>query len=63
MHPFVQAKWIIPEENLGVLLMDFLELYGKNFSTDRVGISLLDDGKYFDKVGFIGQSTIIFFVI
>lgn len=48
MHPLVQAKLIRPEENLGVLLLDFLELYGRQFNYDCVGISVLRHS-YFDK--------------
>jgi DNA polymerase sigma len=37
-HPYIQAKWIDPMQNLGILLLDFLELYGKFFNYDQVGI-------------------------
>lgn len=50
MHPLVQAKQIKPEENYGVLLLEFLELYGKNFAYETVGISLRNGGFYFDKL-------------
>ena len=35
--------------NLGVLLMEFFELYGRNFSYTKVAISLNDGGCYFPK--------------
>jgi non-canonical poly(A) RNA polymerase PAPD5/7 len=50
MHPLVQAKLIKPEENYGVLLVEFFELYGKLFNYERVGIFLKNGGFYFDKV-------------
>jgi non-canonical poly(A) RNA polymerase PAPD5/7 len=39
MHPRVQSGAIREEENLGVLLIQLLELYGKRFSYETVGIS------------------------
>lgn len=50
MHPLVQSKAIKPEDNYGVLLIEFFELYGRLFNYDTVGISLRDMGFYFDKV-------------
>jgi non-canonical poly(A) RNA polymerase PAPD5/7 len=35
--------------NLGVLVMEFFELYGLHFNYDDVGISLRDGGTYFNK--------------
>jgi non-canonical poly(A) RNA polymerase PAPD5/7 len=49
LHPMVQYGWIKPEENLGVLLIEFFELYGKSLSYDNVGISILGRGRYYDK--------------
>ncbi|KAK9368373.1 hypothetical protein V1509DRAFT_623888 [Lipomyces kononenkoae] len=49
MHPKIASGEILPEENLGVLLIQFLELYGKNFNYDVVGISVSENGSYFDK--------------
>jgi len=49
MHPMIQAGYIEPEENLGVLLVEFFELYGKSLFYDRVGISVLGSGSYYDK--------------
>lgn len=49
LHPMIQYGWIKQEENLGVLLIEFFELYGKAFSYERVGISILGRGRYFDK--------------
>ena len=51
LHPRIITNEIDPLENLGVLLIDFFELYGKNFGYDDVAISLLG-GKpiYFSKL-------------
>ncbi|KAM0683990.1 Non-canonical poly(A) RNA polymerase papd5 [Mitosporidium daphniae] len=49
MHPMIQARLIRPEENLGVLLIEFFELFGKCLSYDRVGVSVLGRGSYFEK--------------
>ncbi|KAF9371648.1 hypothetical protein BGX21_005056 [Mortierella sp. AD011] len=49
MHPKVQGKWIDPEENLGVLLIEFFELYGLNFNYKNVGLTVADGGRYFLK--------------
>lgn len=35
--------------NLGVLLVEFFELYGNYFNYDETGISLRDGGSYFSK--------------
>jgi DNA polymerase sigma len=48
-HPLIQMKMIDPEENLGVMFMEFLELYGRNFNYDQVGITLASQGCYYDK--------------
>lgn len=39
-HPLVQTDLIKAHENLGMILLDFLELYGRNFNYEEVGISL-----------------------
>lgn len=49
LHPMIQYEWIRQEENLGILLIEFFELYGKSLSYERVGISILGKGRYFDK--------------
>ena len=41
---------LAPVPNLGVLLMEYFELYGVTFDYDRVGISVRDGGSYFDRV-------------
>lgn len=49
LHPKIQRQEIDPSRNLGVLFLEFLELYGKNFGYDRTGISIRGRGGYFDK--------------
>eukprot|EP00055_Hartaetosiga_balthica_P008064 m.28892 g.28892 ORF g.28892 m.28892 type:complete len:415 (+) comp6101_c0_seq1:42-1286(+) len=50
---FLQRRTVrVPAEscNLGVLLIEFFELYGKQFHYGRVGIRVNGNGSYFDKV-------------
>ncbi|TIB73973.1 Nucleotidyltransferase [Wallemia mellicola] len=49
MHPKVRRGDINPLDNLGVLLVDLLELYGRNFNYDVTGISIEGAGYYFSK--------------
>lgn len=49
-HPKVATGQILSEENLGVLVVEFFELYGKRFNYDNVGISINGNGKYFHKL-------------
>ncbi|KAN0061080.1 hypothetical protein ACQY0O_006815 [Thecaphora frezii] len=49
LHPKVQRGEIDPARNLGVLFLEFLELYGKNFGYDTCGISIRGKGGYFSK--------------
>ncbi|KAG0217992.1 hypothetical protein BGX33_008853 [Mortierella sp. NVP41] len=49
MHPQVQANKIDPEDNLGVLLIEFFELYGLCFNYQNVGLSVANGGSYFAK--------------
>ena len=49
MHPKIRRSAIDPMENLGVLLVEFFETYGRFFQFDQVGISLRNGGHYFDK--------------
>ncbi|KAJ3766790.1 hypothetical protein FB446DRAFT_793777 [Lentinula raphanica] len=49
MHPKIRRGEIDPDENLGVLLVEFFELYGRMFNYGNVGISVRDGGRYFDK--------------
>lgn len=49
LHPKVQRGEVEPARSLGVLLLEFLELYGKNFGYDNCGISIRGRGGYFSK--------------
>ncbi|KAL3240073.1 non-canonical poly(A) polymerase TRF5 [Nakaseomyces bracarensis] len=42
LHPRVQSREIDTLQNLGVLLIEFFELYGKNFAYDDVAICVAD---------------------
>lgn len=45
-HPLVQTGQIDPDENLGVMLIEFFELYGLCFNYNQVGISVVRGGSY-----------------
>ncbi len=45
LHPLIQLGYLRPEDNLGILLLEFLELYGRLLHYDNVGISVGLDGK------------------
>ncbi|GAA5809060.1 hypothetical protein MFLAVUS_002463 [Mucor flavus] len=49
MHPKVASGQIDPMQNLGVLILDFFQFYGINFSLDTVGICVNGAGSYYDK--------------
>lgn len=49
MHPKIRRGEIDPVRNLGVLVMEFFELYGLYFNYRDVGISLRDGGTYYNK--------------
>ncbi|KAJ3333552.1 hypothetical protein HDU76_006859 [Blyttiomyces sp. JEL0837] len=40
MHPMIQTGLIKPQDNLGTLLLEFLELYGKHFNYNEIGIGV-----------------------
>ena len=49
-HPELSRGDILAKDNLGVLLIEFFELYGKLFAFDRIGIRVAPhDGQYFQK--------------
>ncbi|KAF9303213.1 hypothetical protein BGZ74_004184 [Mortierella antarctica] len=49
MHPQIQKGAIDPEDNLGVLMIEFFELYGKCYNYSVVGLKVRDGGSYFVK--------------
>lgn len=52
-HPKIAAGHILPDQNLGAMLIEILELYGTRFNFDRVGIAIDHGGGfYFEKLQF-----------
>ncbi len=49
MHPKIRRGEIDPQKNLGVLVIEFFELYGCYFNYREVGISLRVGGSYYTK--------------
>lgn len=49
MHPKIRRCAIDPMQNLGVLLVELFETYGRFFHYEHVGISLRNGGHYFRK--------------
>lgn len=50
LHPKLQRGEMAAEQNLGVLLMELLELYGKNFGYDYCTIVVRGRGRYINKM-------------
>ena len=53
LHPRIDAR--SNDNNLGVLLIEFFELYGKQFNYMRTGIRVRDGGSYVPKEEIIKQ--------
>ncbi|BGP18422.1 hypothetical protein JCM10213_001669 [Rhodosporidiobolus nylandii] len=49
LHPRIQTSSVNPNRNLGLLFVEFLELYGKHFNYDEAGITLRGRGGYYNK--------------
>ncbi|GJN92544.1 hypothetical protein Rhopal_005574-T1 [Rhodotorula paludigena] len=49
LHPKIQTAALNPNRNLGLLFLEFLELYGKHFNYDQTGITVRARGGYFNK--------------
>lgn len=49
MHPKIRRGEVDPDKNLGVLVVEFFELYGLFFNYHETGISVRDGGTYFSK--------------
>lgn len=49
--PRVQSGELIPEQNLGEILIEFLDFYGNQLDTTRTGIKM-DPPGYFDKIAY-----------
>ena len=54
--PRVQTNEILPEEHLGEILLEFLDLYGNLLDIARTGIRM-DPPGYFDKVSRLPRSS------
>ena len=57
---FTQHRRTPPSKNLGVLLIEFFELYGKHFNYTNVGIRVKDGGTYFCKHEVNEQNKIFY---
>lgn len=64
LHPRRGATEANP--NLGVLLIEFFELYGRNFNYMKTAISVLDNGRYFPKEELVknasGKNSLLYVV-
>jgi non-canonical poly(A) RNA polymerase PAPD5/7 len=49
MHPKVRSGEIDADQNLGVLVIEFFEFYGRYFNYRETGISLVSGGTYYNK--------------
>ncbi|GMK58916.1 hypothetical protein CspeluHIS016_0603580 [Cutaneotrichosporon spelunceum] len=49
MHPKLRRSDMDAQRNLGTLLLEFFELYGRSFNYDTIGISIRHGGEYFLK--------------
>ncbi|KAJ3540390.1 hypothetical protein NM688_g6231 [Phlebia brevispora] len=49
LHPKIRRGELDPSKNLGVLVVEFFELYGCYFNYQEVGISVRDGGSYYNK--------------
>jgi non-canonical poly(A) RNA polymerase PAPD5/7 len=49
MHPKLRNGEIDQSKNVGVLLIEFFELYGNYFNYQTTGLCLCDGGSYFTK--------------
>jgi non-canonical poly(A) RNA polymerase PAPD5/7 len=51
IHPLLQANYVRAHENLGLMLMELFELYGRHFNYDAVGVAVrAPNGEhYFEK--------------
>lgn len=57
--PQVQSRNMLPEEHLGEVLMEFLDLYGNQFNNATTAISMKPPG-YVPKVSSVFQSLFVF---
>lgn len=55
LHPRIDAR--NPTENLGVLLIEFFELYGRHFNYLKTGIRIKNGGAYIPKEEIMKSMT------
>uniref|UniRef100_A0A8C6S7N7 Terminal nucleotidyltransferase 4A n=1 Tax=Neogobius melanostomus TaxID=47308 RepID=A0A8C6S7N7_9GOBI len=55
LHPRIDARY--PNENLGVLLIEFFELYGRHFNYFKTGIRIKNGGAYIAKEEIMKSMT------
>jgi len=55
LHPRIDARH--PGENLGVLLIEFFELYGRHFNYLKTGIRIRSGGAYIAKEDMMRAMT------
>ncbi|KAF9418235.1 hypothetical protein BGZ94_009746 [Podila epigama] len=58
MHPQLQSKRIDAGDNLGLLLIEFFELYGVCYNYQHVGFSVKDGGSYFKRTTIGGMHAL-----
>lgn len=58
LHARTDTRLPSDQTNLGVLLLEFLDLYGHNFNYDSLAISVREGGTYFDKRDLILPTNI-----
>ncbi|SCV71317.1 BQ2448_2905 [Microbotryum intermedium] len=49
LHPKMQVSTIVPSRNIGLLFVELLDYYGRQFNFDLTGITLRHRGGYFNK--------------
>ena len=61
LHPRNAAN--DPDANLGVLLIEFFELFGRNFNYMKTAITVLDRGSYFSKEDIPDHENAILYIV
>ena len=61
LHPRNSAS--DPNANLGVLLMEFFELFGRNFNYMKTAITVLDGGSYLEKDKFPDPENALLYIV
>jgi DNA polymerase sigma len=61
LHPRNAAN--DPDANLGVLLIEFFELFGRNFNYMKTAITVVDGGSYFSKEDIPDHENAILYIV